>query len=152
MPKYTEDLKGVCFRSAEVGLEQALCEWAQQIIQRRFEWIAQNQDVFRRLRGSEVRKGFQLVLLEYMGIPPQEVPIIEETQNKITWKAYDFCPYYEVIQALGMDTRDVCRYATEAPVQAMLNVLNPNLHFSRNYEKVRPYTDYCEETIELLGD
>lgn len=152
VPKYTEDLKRVCQRSAEVGLGQALCEWAQQITERRLEWIEQHRDVFRRLRGTEVRKGFQLVLQEYMGIPLQEIPIIEETETKITWGAYDFCPYYEAIKALGMDTRLVCRDATEGPVQAMLNILNPKLRFSRNYERVRPYAEYCEETIELLGD
>lgn len=150
VPKYIDELRRVYRRSAEVGLQQALCEWAAQITKRRLLWLEQHKEVFQWLQGSEVRKGFQLVLLEYMGIPLSEIPVIKETQNIITWKAYDFCPYYEAIKALGMDARDVCRFATEMPVQAMLSVLNPNLHFSRNYAKIRPFTDYCEETIELI--
>ena len=27
--------------------------------------------------------------------------------------------------------------------------INSNLSFSRNYEKLRPYTDYCEEVISI---
>ncbi len=150
VPRYTEDLRSVIRRSEEVGLEQALTEWASRITERRLAWFNQNRECLARLKGTEVRKGFQLVLVEYMGVPLEEVSIIEETETRITWQAYDFCPYLEAITALGMDTRVVCRHATDSPVQALLDTLNPHLHFSRNYEKIRPYSDYCEETIELL--
>ncbi|HUS60291.1 MAG TPA: hypothetical protein VMX76_02835 [Nevskiaceae bacterium] len=148
--RYTEDLRNVLLRSEGVSLEQALAEWADRIIERRFAWLEQNKDCFAHLEGTEVKKGFQLVLFEYMDISPEEVPIIEETETKITWHAYDFCPYFEAIKALGMDTRIVCKYALETPVQVLLNALNPRLRFSRNYKKVRPYSDYCEEIIELV--
>jgi len=150
VPRYTRDLQDVIVRSKEVGVEKALTEWSGRIIERRLAWLEKNKDCFTRLQGTEVRKGFQLVLFEYMGISPEEVTIIEETETRITWQAHDFCPYFEAIKALGMDTRMVCKYATETPVQALLNVLNPRLRFSRNYQNVRPYTDYCEETIELI--
>lgn len=150
VPRYIEDLRVVSKRAKEVGLEQALTEWAERITQRRLVWLEQNKDCLARLEGTEVRKGFQLVIFEYMGIPPAEVPIVEETETKITWRAYDFCPYFEATKTLGMDTRDVCKYATASPIQALLDVLNPKLRYSRNFEKIRPYSDYCEETIELI--
>jgi len=150
VPGYKESLRKVLQRSDEVGLEQALVEWADRIIERRLAWLEQHRDCLTRLKGTEVRKGFQLVIVEYMGIPLEEVPIIEETETKITWRAYDFCPYLEATKAFGLDTKDVCRYATEAPVQALLDAFNPRLRYSRNYERIRPYADYCEETIELV--
>ncbi len=150
VPEYTECLRSVIRRSEEIGLEQALAEWENEITTRRLAWLEKNKDCFTRLKGTEVKKGFQLILFEYMGIPPGEVPIIKETETRITWHAYDFCPYLETIKKLGMDTTIVCKRATETPVQALLDVLNPKLRYSRNYERIRPYSNYCEETIELI--
>ena len=149
VPIYTKELKKAIERSKEVGLENSLKEWGEQIKKRRLEWFKQHKNNLK-LKGTEVRKGFQLVLFEYMGIKPEEVPIIEETEKKITWRSYDFCPYFEATKNLGMDIRLVCKQATEMPVQALLDMINPKLRFSRNYGKIRPYTEYCEETIELI--
>ena len=37
----------------------------------------------------------------------------------------------------------------ENSVQLMIERINPRLHYTRNYEKIRPYTDFCEEIIYL---
>ncbi|MFA5776577.1 MAG: hypothetical protein WC988_03435 [Patescibacteria group bacterium] len=150
VPKYIKRLKTVISRSKKIGLEQALAEWANEIASRRLAWFKQNRDCLTRLKGTEVRKGFQLVMLEYMGINPKEIPIVKETKTKITWHAHDFCPYFEAIQQIGLDTRIVCKFATEKPCQALLDAYNPKLRFSRNYQKIRPNASFCEETIELV--
>jgi len=149
VPIYTEELKKVLEKGKEIGLENSLKGWAEQIKKRRLEWFEKNKDNLH-LKGTEVRRGFQLVVFEYMGIKPEEMPVIEETEKKITWRAYDFCPYYEAMKKLGLDSKIVCKYATEMPVQALLDLINPKLRFSRNYEKIRPHTEYCEETIKLI--
>lgn len=149
VPVYTKELRKAIERSKEIGLENALEEWGKRIKKRRLEWFKENKKNFK-LKGTEVRKGFQLVLFEYMGIKPEEVPIIEETEKKITWRAYDFCPYLEAAKNLSLDMRLICKNATEMPVQALLDLVNPKLRFSRDYGKIRPYTEYCEETIELI--
>ncbi len=151
VPVYTQNLEKVIQKSHEIGLEKALEQWALEIKERRIKWYEDNKDRLN-LRGTEVRKGFQLVMLDYMGINPNELIIVEENKNKIIWKAYDFCPYFEAIKNKGMDTKMVCKYATEMPIQALLDVFNPKLKFSRNYQKIRPYVEYCEETIELIED
>lgn len=150
VPQYTSDLKAVLRRSQQIKLEDALSEWAEKICQRRLLWFKQNENVLNKLEGTLVRKGFQLIMLEYMGIPFEEMEIIEETPTLIKWKSYDFCPYLEAVKILGMDSRLVCKYATELPVQVLLDILNPRLHFSRNYEVIRPYKEYCEESIEYI--
>ena len=149
VPVYTQELTKVIEKSKEIGLENSLKGWAEQIKKRRLEWFEQHKNNFK-LKGTEVRKGFQLVLFEYMGIKPEEVPIIEETEKKITWRAYDFCPYFEAAKNLDMDIILVCKHVTEMPVQALLDALNPKLRYSRNYGKIRPHMEYCEETIELI--
>ena len=50
---------------------------------------------------------------------------------------------------LGLDTRYVCKKVYEAPTQTFMKRIHPKLRFSRNYDAIRPHSDYCEETIEL---
>ena len=69
----------------------------------------------------------------------------------IIWRSTNFCPTLEACRRLGLDTRVVCRAATEGAVQALIARLDPRLRFSRNYETgIRPHADYCEEQITLL--
>jgi hypothetical protein len=43
----------------------------------------------------------------------------------------------------------VCKGAYHKPVQTFLDRVDPRLKFDRNYSSLRPYTDYCEEILEL---
>jgi len=119
-----------------------------ELIKKRLTWYNQNRDKIH-LKGSEVRKAYTLLIIEYLGLNPEEAPIVYENETKIIWRSYNFCPILEACKRLGMDTREVCKNAEEKPVQALISKINPNLRFSRNYEKIRPYTEYCEEIIEL---
>jgi hypothetical protein len=103
------------------------------------------------LRGPPPRQAYTLVLLVYMGLDPSEVPVVYEDDRTIIWRSTNFCPTLEACRRLGLDTRIVCRAATEAAVQALAARLDPRLRFSRNYAAgLRPYEDYCEEQIALL--
>ena len=57
--------------------------------------------------------------------------------------------FFEMYSFLGVDTRNVCELGEEESVQRMIEKINPNLRFTRNYEKIRPHTEYCEEIIYL---
>ena len=35
------------------------------------------------------------------------------------------------------------------PVQIFLEQISPRIRFSRNYDRIRPYAEYCEEIMEL---
>ncbi len=103
-----------------------------------------------RLQGPRPRRAYTLVLLEYMGLNPHEVPVVYEDGRLIVWRSVNFCPTLEACRRLSLDTRLVCRLATEGSVQALISRLDPRLRFSRNYAAgIRPYTGYCEEWIEL---
>jgi hypothetical protein len=119
-----------------------------ELVEKRLCWYEENEDKIH-LRGSDVRKAYTLLLIEYLGLNPKEVPVIYEDERKIVWRSYNFCPVLEACKKLRMDTREVCKKAEEKSVQELISKINPNLRFSRNYEKIRPYAEYCEEIIEL---
>lgn len=112
-------------------------------------WEANHRSLV--LAGSLPRQAYTLMLLIYMGLDPREVPVVYEDERTIIWRSANFCPTLEACRRLGLDTRIVCRAATEGSAQALVARLDPRLRFSRNYETgIRPYADYCEEKIELL--
>ena len=121
----------------------------QELLKKRLGWYEQNKDRLE-LKGPDVRKAYTLLLIRYMGLNQEEVPVVYEDERKIVWRSYNFCPVLEACKRLGMDTREVCKKAEEKSVQDLISRINPNLRFSRNYEKIRPYEKYCEETIELI--
>jgi hypothetical protein len=105
------------------------------------------------LRGPLPRQAYTLVLLDYLGLDPRDVPVVYEDDTTIIWRSANFCPTLEACRRLGLDTRIVCRDATEAAAQALAACLDPRLRFSRNYAAgLRPHEDYCEEQITLLDE
>lgn len=118
--------------------------------QKRLAWWEENKDKLN-LTGSLPRQAFTMVLFEYMGINPKDIEVVYEDERKITWRSFNFCPILEACQRLGLDTRIVCKETDEESVQDFIACLNPKLRFSRSYERIRPYAEYCEETFELVN-
>jgi len=117
---------------------------------KRLKWYEENKNRLN-LSGSLVRQAFEMVLFRYMGINPEEVPVVEETETTITWRSFNFCSILEACKRLNLDTRVVCREAYQQSVQDIISEIDPRLRFSRNYETgIRPYSTYCEETIKLI--
>ena len=95
-------------------------------------------------------QAYRIVFFEYMKINPEHSQIVRVSPKKIMIKSYNFCPYLEACRLLDFDTRHVCQII-EPSIQKMIELINPNLRFSRNYTNVRPHTeDFCEEYLELL--
>ncbi|MFQ6080727.1 MAG: hypothetical protein ACE5OW_03550 [Candidatus Bathyarchaeia archaeon] len=120
----------------------------QELLEKRLGWYEENKDRLN-LEGSEVRKAYTLLLIEYLGLDPGEVPVVYEDERKIVWRSYNFCPVLEACKRLGLDTRKICREGWEKSVQELISKINPNLKFSRNYKVIRPHAECCEEMIEL---
>ena len=94
---------------------------------------------------------YQLFLTK-LGITADEAPIVEKQDKKLLIHSKNFCPTLEACKILGLDTRDICKQLSEKPTQALLQRLNPNLRFKRNYNSLRPFKPYCEEMIILVGN
>jgi putative acetyltransferase len=118
-----------------------------EVTRKRIAWIRQN-----RLYGSDhnpisPRQAFDLLFFEYMGLPTEDLPVVLETDQQITWLSKNKCPTLDACKALNLDTRLVCRAVFEAPTQAFLSELDPQLKFMRSYVEIRPYSAYCQESI-----
>jgi hypothetical protein len=121
----------------------------QAVIAKRLAWWDERHTELQ-LIGPLPRQAYTLVFLTYMGLDPAGVPVVYEDQERIVWRSINFCPTLEACLRLGLDTRTVCRAATERSVEALIHCLDSRLRFGRNYRaRMRPYAAYCEEEIWL---
>jgi hypothetical protein len=132
-----------------IGEEKAWKLLEKVIIQKRDKWFNKNKGKLN-FEGCLIDQAYNIFYLKYFNLNPEDVEIIEKTENKLITRWRIYCPVLEACKILGLDTRKVCKEAYHKPVQAFLNKISPNLKFSRNYEKIRPYNDYCEEIIEVI--
>ncbi len=104
------------------------------------DWHHDHQDI--------LDAAYQLFLTK-LGIDESEAPVVDRQGDRLVIHSRNFCPTLEACRILGLDTREICRQLNEEPTQALLQQLNPNLRFRRNYNCLRPYQPYCEEMIVL---
>ncbi len=93
------------------------------------------------------RKAFECLFFDYMGLKPADLPVISEDDEHITWQSANPCPTLDACIALNIDTRKVCREVYEKSTQAFLSQIDPQLRFIRDYQMIRPYADFCLESI-----
>lgn len=93
------------------------------------------------------RYAFECLFYDYMGIAREDLPILSESDNEITWASQNPCPTLEACNRLGLDTRNVCRQAYEKSTQTFISQLDPQLRFTRSYTEIRPYARICRESI-----
>ena len=117
-------------------------------VSRRVVWFRENKDRLSFLSEDLLDSAYRLLLTRF-GISPEEAPIVSKTESQITFHSQNFCPTLEACKRLGLDTRHICRCINENSTNQLIRQIDPRLTFSRNYEKLRPYSPYCEETITL---
>jgi tRNA(adenine34) deaminase len=115
---------------------------------RRVKWFRENYEKFDFINDDVLFSGYRL-LLARLGITENEAPIIRKTDTKIVFHSSNFCPTLEACKIMELDTRKVCKKINENSTNILLQQISSHLSFSRNYEKLRPYTDYCEEMISI---
>ena len=120
---------------------------AAQITQKRLAWLAQNQPVPAAQAPLSPRRAYQILFFDCIGLSPEHLPVVQETDQQITWLSKNPCPTLEACIRLGLDTRLVCRWINEKSTQAFLWYLDPQLRFVRSYEEIRPYAPHCRESI-----
>ena len=122
-------------------------EIEREVAQKRIAWVTQNHGASGKQERTSPRQAFETLFFDYMGIPADELPVQSETDTEIVWRSLNPCPTLEACQQLGYDTRQVCRGAYEKSTQAFLSQFDPQLRFLRSYEEIRPYANYCKESI-----
>lgn len=113
--------------------------------ERRIEWVKAHCGI---PPGSDPLERAYRVLLLKLGITEADAPIVSKDQRRLVFHSRNFCPTLEACKLLGLDTRRVCRLSNEGAAQDLVRQVDDTLAFRRNYERLRPYSDYCEEIIE----
>ena len=93
------------------------------------------------------REAYELLMADYLGIPPGEAPVVSETEDEIVWLSSNRCPTLEACLKTGLETREVCRAVCEKPAQVLISKLDPRLRFYRSYEEIRPHSPHCREMV-----
>lgn len=126
--------------------EDGLLKFNEDSIARRLSWFAENRDNFTFLNNDSIERAYRLLLCRF-GIDETEAPIVERDGNKIMFHSMNFCPTLEACKILNLDTRYICKRYNEDSTDRLIKQIDPHLRFERNYQKMRPYFDYCEEMI-----
>lgn len=133
--------------------EKEFRQLAAALSRKRRAWFAENYHpaVTRPKSPSDyLEEGYRLFLSK-LDIAAEAAPVVTREQNRLVIHSKNFCPTLEACRILNLDTRFVCRHLTENPTTDLLRQVHPFLKFTRNYEKIRPYSDYCEEMILFEG-
>ena len=101
-------------------------------------------------RAVSPRQAYELLFRDYMGVDLRELPLVEESDSRVTWLSLNACPTLDACVQLGFDTREMCRAVYEKPTQLFLSRLDPSLRFVRDYSAIRPYAPHCRESIVRL--
>ncbi len=135
----------------QIGLMAALELLQACVLEKRLGWYERVGHSLERT-GDPLQDGYHLFYESYLHVAlPQDGEIIALSPGRMVTRWWNRCPTLEACQKLGLDTRVVCRRAYEAPVQALLDKVDPRLRFRRNYAAIRPYTPYCEEILEITA-
>jgi len=123
---------------------------AQELSVKRLKWFSENRPIFEPDSGDILEYAYQAFLCK-LGITAKDAPVVFRDKSCLVLHSQNFCPTLEACKILNLDTRFVCRHLTENPTTELLRQIHPRLRFTRNHERLRPHTPYCEEIIILDG-
>jgi tRNA(adenine34) deaminase len=114
---------------------------------KRLEWYSTNRPSLS--EAEPVERAYELLTMK-LDIDSTEAPIVEKDARRIVFHSMNCCPTLEACKILQLDTRKVCRLYNEGSTQALIRQIDPRLSFTRNYDKLRPYSEFCEELITFM--
>ena len=115
-------------------------------IEKRMAWWEAHGDAPRE-RTPTPRLAVETLFFESMGLAPADLPVVREDDDEIVWESRSLRPTLEACRRLNLDTRSVCRDAYEKSAQAFVSRVDPQLRFLRDYTRIRPFADHCQERI-----
>jgi tRNA(adenine34) deaminase len=128
--------------------EEALLEHDRESAERRTKWFEEEGGLRSFARGDPLEDAYALLLRRFR-ISAEEAPVVERSGKRIVFHSKNYCPTLEACRILELDTRFVCARYNEGATDALVKRIDPRLRFARDYGKLRPYSDHCEEMILL---
>jgi hypothetical protein len=133
------------------------------IARKRLDWFYKNKhkpelDFLEDPWLDDMSKALALLYHSYMDVPfnevswPRHTPddaILDDVFYPLTSR--NFCPYLEAFRRMNISPEEsvrLCKFALEKPCQALINMVNPDITFLRDYSHIRPVAnDYCSEIL-----
>lgn len=128
--------------------DRKLDEYNEDSVTRRITWYEENRNNFSFIDSDILGSAYRLLLCRF-GIKEEEMPIKSKSNKEIVFHSQNFCPTLEACKILNLDTRSICKKYNEGSTNVLIKQIDRRLVFERNYEKIRPYSDYCEEIIRI---
>lgn len=147
---YRKDVRSEIERLRNVTIEK-LNDYNTDSINRRLDWFNEKRSTFTFINDNLLDSAYNLLLCRF-NIDSSQAQIIDRTNHRIVFHSKNFCPTLEACKILNYDTRYICKYYNENSTNVLIKQIDNRLKFDRNYDKLRPYSDYCEEMIILEKD
>lgn len=142
---YNKDIRKEMKKLRNVKKQQ-LKNYNYESIEKRLKWYKTvNND--ENVNNIDIKEKAYKILLQKLNIDEESAPIIEKTNKKIVFHSMNFCPTLEACKILNLDTRKICKLYNENATDVLIKQIDKNLRFVRNYKKLRPYSEYCEEMV-----
>jgi tRNA(Arg) A34 adenosine deaminase TadA len=126
--------------------DDQLLQFDKDSTEKRRRWFEEERLEIERVGDNPLLKAYQ-VLLKKLGIKEGEAPIIRRNDEEIVFRSMNSCPTLEACKVLGLEPRKICKLYNEGATDALEKLVDPRLEFSRNYARMRPEYEYCEEII-----
>lgn len=101
----------------------------------------------KRRSAESLKDVYQLFYLDFLKLQEGDVEIVKLDDNILITRCKNPCPILNLSLLLKIDTRTSCKIVSEPVCKYVLHKLNPRLVFERNYDRIRPYGESCEEMI-----
>ena len=125
---YDQDIRAEVRRLRDASDDQ-LKSYDRETTEKRIRWFKSLPEKDVPEETDVVRRGYDL-LLKKLAITEEEAPIVRRTDEEIV----------------------VCRLSNEGATEALMRQIDRRLSFARNYEKLRPFNEYCEEILRREED
>lgn len=105
--------------------------------------------LLKKRRAGSLERLVDVFYIEFLRLNRSHIEIVKLEKCELITRCRNPCPILSLSLKLSLDTRYVCRVVSEPVCRYVLEKLNPNLEFERNYSWIRPYAESCEERIKL---
>jgi tRNA(Arg) A34 adenosine deaminase TadA len=144
---YNESVRKEIKRLRNIN-KKSLREYSEALSVKRKKWYRENKQRFQNIHDNPLIDAYH-IFLEKLEVEEKDAPIVKRTKDKIVIQSMNFCPTLEACKILGLKTAKICRCINEKPTEDLLKEFNTDIRFTRNYDKLRPKSKYCEEIIYL---
>lgn len=105
--------------------------------------------LLKKRRISELKDVVDVFYFDFLRLERDDVEVVKLDSHEVVTRCRNSCPILSLSLRLNLETSYVCRVVSEPVCVYVLRKLRPDLEFERNYGRIRPYADDCEETIRL---